>query len=58
MLKLIALGYTAPQVGEKLALSTKTVETYRARIMEKLNLSSRADLVQYALSRGLLSEYQ
>ena len=58
VLKLIALGYTAPQVGEKLALSTKTVETYRARIMEKLNLSSRADLVQYALSRGLLSEYQ
>jgi two-component system response regulator NreC len=57
VLKLIALGYTAVQVGEKLALSAKTVETYRARIMEKLNLSSRPDLVQYALKRGLLSEY-
>ncbi|MCB9125418.1 MAG: response regulator transcription factor [Caldilineaceae bacterium] len=57
VLKLIALGYTAAQVGEKLSISPKTVETYRARIMEKLNLSSRPDLVQYALSRGLLSEY-
>jgi len=57
VLKLIALGYTAAQVGDKLALSPKTVETYRVRIMEKLNLSSRPDLVQYALRRGLLSEY-
>ena len=57
VLKLIALGYTAAQIGEKLALSPKTVETYRVRIMEKLNLSSRPDLVQYALKRGLLSEY-
>jgi len=57
VLKLIALGYTAVQVGDKLALSPKTVETYRMRIMEKLNLNSRPDLVQYALKRGLLSEY-
>ena len=57
VLKLLALGYTAAQVGDKLALSPKTVETYRARIMEKLNLTSRADLIQYALARGLLSEY-
>jgi DNA-binding CsgD family transcriptional regulator len=34
------------------------VETYRSRIMEKLGLSSRVDLVQYALARGLLAEYQ
>lgn len=57
VLKLLALGYTAAQIGEKLALSPKTVETYRTRIMEKLNLSSRPHLVQYALKRGLLSEY-
>jgi two-component system response regulator NreC len=57
VLKLLALGYTANQVAEKLALSPKTVETYRTRIMEKLNLHSRVDLVQYALARGLLSEY-
>jgi two-component system response regulator NreC len=57
VLKLLALGHTAGQVAEKLSLSPKTVETYRARIMEKLNLHSRVDLVQYALARGLLSEY-
>ena len=58
VLKLIALGHTAAQVGDQLALSPKTVETYRARIMEKLSLDSRADLVKYAFARGLLSEYQ
>lgn len=57
VLKLLALGHTAKEVGDKLALSQKTVETYRVRIMEKLNLHSRVDLVQYALARGLLSEY-
>ena len=46
------------QVGEQLALSPKTVETYRTRIMDKLLLSSRVDLVKYALARGLLVEYQ
>lgn len=58
VLKLIALGHTAAQVGDQLALSPKTVETYRTRIMEKLSLNSRVDLVKYALARGLLSEYQ
>lgn len=57
VLKLLALGHTAAQAAEKLALSPKTVETYRTRIMQKLNLHSRVDLVQYALARGLLSEY-
>jgi two-component system response regulator NreC len=58
VLKLLALGYTAAQAGDQLALSPKTVETYRTRIMEKLNLNSRVDLVKYALARGLLAEYQ
>ena len=58
VLKLLALGHTAGQIAEKLVLSVKTVETYRSRIMEKLGLSSRVDLVQYALARGLLAEYQ
>ena len=57
VLKLLALGHTAAQAADQLALSAKTVETYRTRIMQKLNLHSRVDLVQYALSRGLLSEY-
>lgn len=58
VLKLLALGHTAVQAGDRLALSPKTVETYRTRIMEKLNLNSRVDLVKYALARGLLAEYQ
>lgn len=57
VLKLLALGHTAKEIADKLVLSQKTVETYRVRIMEKLNLHSRVDLVQYALARGLLSEY-
>ena len=57
VLKLLALGHTAAQAADKLALSPKTVETYRTRIMQKLNLHSRVDLVQYALARGLLTEY-
>lgn len=56
VLKLIALGFTASEVAEKLVLGTKSVETYRARIMQKLNLDSRAALVQYALSHGLLTD--
>lgn len=56
VLKLIALGYTAGEIAERLILSPKSVETYRTRIMQKLNLHSRAALVQYALSRGLLAE--
>lgn len=58
VLKQLALGYTAAQIADQLALSPKTVETYRSHIMEKLTLNSRADLVKYALARGLLSEYQ
>ena len=57
VLKYLALGHTAAEVGEQLALSAKTVETYRTRIMQKLNLHGRADLVKYALARGLLVEY-
>jgi DNA-binding NarL/FixJ family response regulator len=55
VLRLVAQGHTNQQVAERLALSVKTVETYRARLMEKLGLRTRADLVRYALSTGLLS---
>jgi DNA-binding NarL/FixJ family response regulator len=54
VLKLTAEGYTALEVGERLALSPKTVETYRQRVMSKLGLESRHDLVRYALRAGLL----
>jgi two-component system response regulator NreC len=56
VLKLIALGHTAGDTAKKLGLSPKSVETYRARIMEKLGLDSRPALVKYALARGLLTD--
>lgn len=51
----VARGFTSARIAEQLNLSPKTVDTYRARGMEKLGLRSRAALVQYALSHGLLS---
>lgn len=55
-LKLIALGYSNKEIAEKLYLSVKTVETYKARIMEKLELTTRAALVRFALQHKLLDE--
>ena len=52
VLRLIALGYTNQQAADVLYLSVKTVETYRARLMAKLGLRTRAELVRYALQRG------
>jgi two-component system, NarL family, response regulator NreC len=54
VLRLIALGHTSAEVARKLHLSPRTVETHRARINRKLGLSKRAELVRYALRRGLL----
>jgi DNA-binding NarL/FixJ family response regulator len=54
VLVLTAEGYSSQEIGDRLALSAKTVETYRTRLMRKLNLHHRADLVQYALRSGLL----
>jgi two-component system response regulator NreC len=54
VLALTAEGYSAGEVGKKLFLSPKTVETYRARIMQKLGLQHRSDLVRFALRTGLL----
>jgi len=56
VLRLVALGYTNSQIAEKLYISVKTVETYKARIKEKLGLKTRAALVRYALREGLLTE--
>ena len=53
MLELVAQGYTNQQIADHLGLSVKTVETYRARLVEKLGLQSRAELVRYALDSGL-----
>jgi two-component system response regulator NreC len=54
VLRLIALGHTNAQISERLYLSVRTVETHRAHIQQKLRLSSRAELVGYALERGLM----
>ncbi len=54
VLRITAEGYDAREIGERLFLSPKTVETYRRRAMEKLGLQSRAELVRYALKHGLL----
>ena len=53
VLKLLARGHTNREVAEALYLSVRTVESHRARIQLKLNRSSRAELVRYAVSRGL-----
>lgn len=52
---LVAQGFTNQQIADQLGISIKSVETYRARVMEKLGLRSRADLVQFALSCGVLT---
>jgi DNA-binding NarL/FixJ family response regulator len=56
VLRLTAAGYTAPEIGEKLFISPKTVDTYKQRINEKLGLRHRADYVRLALKLGLLDE--
>lgn len=54
VLRLVAEGYTNQQVADQIYLSVKTVETYRARLMDKLGLKTRADLVRLALECGIL----
>ncbi len=51
---LAAEGYTSAEIGKKLFLSPKTVDTYRARLMQKLGMTHRSELVRFALSTGLL----
>lgn len=54
ILKLIVEGYTNQQMGEKLSISTRTVEGHRANINDKLGLHSRVELVRYAREHGLI----
>lgn len=55
VLKMVAEGFSSREIAGQILVSTKTVETYRARISEKLGLDSRAALVRYALESGLLA---
>lgn len=55
VLKLVAEGFSSREIAQKIFVSIKTVETYRGRFAEKLGLTSRADIVRYALETGLLT---
>lgn len=55
VLRLIALGYVNKEIAVQLDLSVKTVETFKARALEKLQLHSRVDIVRYAVGRGWLT---
>ena len=54
--RLLAHGHTNQQVADRLCIGVKSVETYKSRLMEKLGLKGRAELVRYALTHGLLKE--
>src|SRR4051794_30686707 len=56
VLRLLALGHTNQEIAKMLYISVRTAETHRAHIMRKLRLATRAELVRYALSHGLLEE--
>ena len=56
VLALTAEGFSSREIGKKLFISPKTVDTYRSRIMDKLGLSHRSELVRFALRVGLLKE--
>ena len=56
ILRLLSLGHTNQEIAKMLYISVRTAETHRAHVMQKLGLSSRAELVRYALAAGLLDE--
>jgi two-component system, NarL family, response regulator NreC len=56
VLRLLALGHTNQEIAKQLYISVRTAETHRAHIMRKLQLSTRAELVRYAIEHGHLSE--
>ena len=55
VLKFTAEGFSSQEIADKLIISAKTVDTYRQRIMDKLNIHHRSELIRYALKKGLLT---
>jgi len=55
VLYLAALGQTGPEIAERLVLSVRTVENYRAGVLRKLDLHNQTDLVRYAIKRGIIA---
>ncbi len=54
VLRFVAWGYTSREIADRLVVSVKTVESHKARLMEKLDLHTRAELVRHAMDEGLL----
>jgi len=55
VLRLVARGYTSPQIAKQILVGVKTVETYRSRLTQKLGLRTRSDVVRFAVQMGLLT---
>ena len=55
ILQLVVEGYTSNEIGKSLSISPRTVELHRAKVMEKLGLRNQADLIRFAIKRGILS---
>ena len=55
VLKLTAEGFSSQEIADKLIISAKTVDTYRQRIMDKLDIHHRSELIRYALRKGMLT---
>jgi DNA-binding NarL/FixJ family response regulator len=56
VLRLIAEGYTGPEIGRSLGITAKTVDTYRHRVQQKIGLAHRQDYIRFALTLGLLTK--
>jgi DNA-binding NarL/FixJ family response regulator len=55
MLKLVAEGYTAREIAEMLVISLRTVETHKTNLMRKLNIRNKADLIRFAIRKGIIT---
>jgi len=55
VIKLIALGHSSKEIGQIMGISPRTVDTYRNRLMQKLGLTSFADVIRYAVRTGMVS---
>jgi len=55
MLKLVAEGYTAKEIADMLVISLRTVETHKSNLMKKLNIHNKADLIRFAIRKGIIT---
>ena len=55
VMRMLAAGHTNKEIADELGISVRTVETHREHVMQKLQLSTRADIVRYAIEHGLFN---